>query len=164
MRSLIRPIAAGDVPAAVELVRDSLAEFGLTFGNGSPTDEEVRGLPASYADRGGAFFAAIDADSGALLGTAGVFPIERGVYELRKMYLRPEARGHGVGARLFDACLGFCRERGAERMVLDTLHAMTAAVAFYEKRGFVRDDSQIRSSRCSRGYRLDLKTLNAPAP
>jgi hypothetical protein len=33
---------------------------------------------------------------------------------------------------------------------------MTAAIAFYERNGFVRDDAQRRASRCSRGYRLEL--------
>jgi hypothetical protein len=41
-------------------------------------------------------------------------------------------------------------------MVLDTAEQMRAAIAFYEARGFVRDDSWIRGARCTRGYRLDL--------
>jgi hypothetical protein len=41
-------------------------------------------------------------------------------------------------------------------VVLDTTHSMSAAIAFYERNGFVRDDAQIRGARCSRGYRLDL--------
>ena len=37
-------------------------------------------------------------------------------------------------------------------MVLDTVEEMTRAIAFYEANGFVRDDSYIRGSRCSRAY------------
>lgn len=37
-------------------------------------------------------------------------------------------------------------------MVLDTTEAMGAAIAFYERHGFVRDDTQIRGARCTRGY------------
>ena len=36
--------------------------------------------------------------------------------------------------------------------MLDTTHPMIAAIAFYESHGFVRDDAQIRGSRCHRGY------------
>jgi hypothetical protein len=36
--------------------------------------------------------------------------------------------------------------------VLDTIEAMTRAIAFYEAHGFVRDVSQKRAARCSRGY------------
>jgi putative acetyltransferase len=112
-------------------------------------------LPESYTDHGGCFLVAAD-EAGRVVGTAGVFPVAPGVYELRKMYLSPETRGRGLGARLFDACLAFCRERGARQLVLDTVEEMTGAIAFYERRGFVRDDTQRRGARCTRGYRLDL--------
>ena len=152
---LLRPITSAEVPAAIALVRATLPEFGLTFGEGSPTDAQMSALPGSYRDAGGEFFVALD-DGGALLGTAGVMPVAPGVFELRKMYLRPATRGQGVGKKLLAACLAFCRERQAVSVVLDTLHEMKEAVAFYERNGFVRDDAQIRGSRCSRGYRLDL--------
>jgi putative acetyltransferase len=153
--STIRPVAARDAFAVVALVRDTLAEFGLEFGVGSATDAQLAALPGSYRDGGGELFVAEDG-AGALAGTAGVYPVAPGVYELRKMYLRKDARGFGLGARLFDACLVFCRERGARSVVLDTVEDMTAAIAFYERRGFVRDDTQTRGARCTRGYRLDL--------
>lgn len=151
----VRSVCASDVDAVVALVRATLAEFGLGFGDGSTTDTPLYDLPASYVDHGGCFLVACE-DSGALIGTAGIFPVAPGVYELRKMYLHPAARGRGVGAQLWAECLAFCHKRGARQVVLDTLNNMTDAIAFYERRGFVRDDAQIRGSRCSRGYRLDL--------
>jgi GNAT superfamily N-acetyltransferase len=78
--------------------------------------------------------------------------VEPGVFELRKMYLAPSARGTGLGKRLLAEALAFARERGGRQMVLDTVEAMTTAIAFYEANGFVRDDAQIRGARCSRGY------------
>ena len=154
MTFVIRAAETRDVDAAVEIVRDALAEHGMTFGVGSGTDEQLRALPASYTDRGGAFFVADD--GGRVIGTAGVYPLEPNVFELRKMYLRKDARGRGVGAALFDACLAYCRARGARTVVLDTHDSMATAIAFYERRGFVRDDAQLRGPRCTRGYRLDL--------
>jgi putative acetyltransferase len=148
----IRVARADDVPAIVAFVTEVLAEFGLTFGNGAATDDQLRGLPGSYADHGGAFWVAMDPATGGLLGTAGVFPVAHATYELRKMYLAPAARGRGAGARLLEHAVVFARDRGARRMVLDTVEAMTRAIAFYEAHGFVRDDSQIRGARCSRGY------------
>jgi putative acetyltransferase len=155
MTFTVRPIAAGDVEAAVALVRETLLEFGLQFGVGADTDAGLLALPAAYTDHGGQFFVAVD-DGGLVVGTAGVFPVEPQVFELRKMYLRGAVRGQRVGAELFAACLAFCRQQQARAMVLDTREDMRAAIAFYEKRGFVRDDSQRRGARCHRGYRLDL--------
>jgi putative acetyltransferase len=151
----IEPISAAQVPQTISLVTETLAEFGIAFGEGSATDEPLKRLPGSYRDSGGEFFVALD-DGGALLGTAGVAPVASGTFELRKMYLRPQARGRGVGRALLAACLDFCRARGAKTVVLDTVEEMHDAIAFYERNGFVRDDCQIRGTRCTRGYRLEL--------
>lgn len=150
----LRPVTPDDVPKVIALVRDTLEEFGLEFGKGSVTDDELHALPASYRERGGEFFVAVDGD--ALIGTAGVVPVKPATFELRKMYLAPHTRGKGVGKALLDACLRHCRVRRAKTVTLDTTEAMKAAIAFYQRHGFVRDDTQIRGSRCSRGYRLDL--------
>jgi putative acetyltransferase len=147
----VRPVTKEDVPAVVSLVRTTLAEFGLTFGEGSDTDEQVKCLPESYDQGGGGFWVAED-EGGVLLGTCGVYPVTPGDMELRKMYLSPAARGKGVGKRLLEESIAFCRARGARRMVLDTIEEMTRAIAFYERNGFVRDDAQVRGERCSRGY------------
>jgi len=147
----VRAVDPGDVPGVVSLVTEVLTEFGLTFGRGSKTDEELTRLPAAYADHGGAFWVALDG-AGALVGTCGLFPVAPGDYEIRKMYLRASARGLGVGRALLDTCIAWAREQGARRLVLDTFEPMKDAIAFYEKHGFVRDDAQIRGSRCTRGY------------
>lgn len=156
MQSLrLRSVRADDVPAVVELVREVLAEFDLVFGVGSATDDDVLRLPASYERAGGEFWVAV-AETGEILGTCGIYPLDDTTFELRKMYVSPRARGRGAGRLLLDRAISAAREQGARRVVLDTLHTMNAAIALYERAGFVRDDAQIRGARCSRGYRLDL--------
>jgi putative acetyltransferase len=151
----VRRVCSNDVTAVIGLVRDVLAEFGLRFGVGAATDDALAQLPASYEENGGAFWVAVDS-TGELVGTCGVFPVEPGTFEVRKMYLRPEVRGQGVGRALLDETVAWARARGGRRLVLDTTEQMTGAIAFYESHGFVRDDSQMRGARCSRGYRRDL--------
>jgi putative acetyltransferase len=155
----VRLVTAADVPEVIALVAAALAEFGLAFGKGSPTDDELWALPGSYEARGGAFWVAREGD--ALLGTCGVFPIAPGVFELRKMYLDAAARGQGLGARLLDVACTWTRAAGGTTLVLDTVEAMTRAIAFYEAHGFVRDDAQIRGARCTRGYMRRLQERNA---
>jgi putative acetyltransferase len=154
--TVIRFVRSDDVPAVVALVRDVLAEYELRFGEGAKTDEEVTRLPASYERGGGAFWVAVNDTDGEILGTCGVFPVGPQTFELRKMYLRASARGRGLGQQLLDEAIGWVRAQGGTRIVLDTIHEMTRAIAFYESNGFVRDDSQIRGARCSRGYARDL--------
>jgi GNAT superfamily N-acetyltransferase len=150
-----REVSAADLPWVIDLVRDVLGEFGLRFGEGSETDDEVTRLPGSYFDHGGGFWVAVDG-AGVIIGTCGVFLLTESEYELRKMYLRPAARGTGAGQLQMDTCVAFVRSRGAKRLVLDTTHDMRRAIAFYERNGFVRDDAQIRGARCSRGYAREL--------
>jgi len=146
----IRPVERDDVASVVTLVTEVLAEFGLTFGNS--TDDALLQLPESYA--AGAFWVAYDGD--ALLGTCGVDAVGPATFELRKMYLRSSARGLGLGKRLLDVAVAWARERGGTKLVLDTTEQMARAIAFYEAHGFVRDDTQIRGARCSRGYARPL--------
>lgn len=160
MEVVVRPVEHADVPAVIELVRETLAEFGLEFGKGAATDAELHQLPEIYTERGGAFWVATVVEPGlagrdratVLAACCGVFPVAPATYELRKMYARPTSRGLGLGVRLLDTAVAWCRAQGGAQLVLDTVEEMTRAIAFYEANGFVRDDAQRRGSRCTRGY------------
>lgn len=146
----VRLVETRDVPAVVAHVAEVLGEFGLAFGQGSPTDDELHHLPGSYERAGGAFWVALHEDE--LVGTCGVFPVAPQTFELRKMYLRGTARGLGIGKRMLDVAVAWVRAHGGTRIGLDTTEAMTKAIRFYESNGFVRDDTQQRAARCTRGY------------
>ena len=67
-----------------------------------------------------------------------VFVVRRSktVAQLRLLILTPEARGHGLGARLSDECLAFARAKGYKKMVLWTNSCLDAAIGIYKRRGF----------------------------
>jgi ribosomal protein S18 acetylase RimI-like enzyme len=99
---------------------------------------ELAGLPGKYAPPQGALLIARDG-AGAVIGCVGLRALdEPGVCEMKRLYLKPEARGTGLGKALAEAIVMAARERGYTEMRLDTLESMTGAIGLYGRMGFVR--------------------------
>ena len=134
----IRPIEQTDDPAIAAIIREVMTEFGAIGEGYSIVDAEVDAMTAAYAGPDAAFFVAcLD---GVVVGGAGIGPLRDGplgVCELKKMYLREQARGHGLGRRLMEHCLAAAREAGYEQCYLETLEHMSDARRLYELNGFV---------------------------
>lgn len=62
---------------------------------------------------------------------------EEGVCEMKRMYVYPAYRKHGIGERLVQMILQDAIQLGYSKMVLDTLTRLTSAISLYEKHGFV---------------------------
>ena len=80
---------------------------------------------------GGEGDAGVAADGGVVAGGAAVA-------ELNAFYVADAHQRRGVGARLMEAALAFCRASGVKRVDLTSNRGhYDAAIAFYARRGFV---------------------------
>ena len=90
-------------------------------------DEEVAALPSGYD------VLLVSGEDGCV----GIRPFGDGVCEMKRLYLRPSARGSGLGRELALAAVEHARALGYRAMRLDTMPMMESAQALYASLGFV---------------------------
>lgn len=152
----IREATDGDGDAIRAIVSETLAEFGFPV-ESSGVDSDLAEVPRSYQSRGGAF-RVVEDDRGEVVGCGGLYPIGESAVELRKMYFRPSLRGQGMGRKLLDDLIAQARHREFGRIELETASNLTAAIALYQRAGFVETNGHKHSCRCDRTFALDLRS------
>lgn len=145
----------GELQALIAAV---LAEYGLQP-DPDGVDADVLDIDRHYRQAGGEFFAVYEA--GQLVGTMGVLPVTADSCELRKMYLLPRARGHGLGRRLLQLAEAEARRRGYAFVQLETASVLHEAVALYERNGYRALCGTPHVGRCDRVYRKSVREENS---
>jgi putative acetyltransferase len=134
VEALIRA-ASGEVDvAAVRTLFDEYAREIATDLCFQGFAQERDGLPGAYAPPRGRLLVA--EQGGVIAGCVALRPLEDGTAEMKRLYLRPKARGTGLGRRMALAVIAEAEAAGYERLRLDTLPAMSAAIAMYRDLGF----------------------------
>ncbi len=130
-------IQAADV-ADIEAARALFLEYEKSLGIDlafQDFDRELADLPGEYSPPSGALLLAVD--DGVVTGCVAIRPFDGlNVAELKRLYVRPSARGHGLGLRLAGAAIAAAREVGYTAIRLDTLPTMMSAQALYRRLGF----------------------------
>lgn len=125
-------------PAEIAQARELFLEYekalgiSLCFQN---FEQELADLPGHYAPPSGRLLLANY--EGQLAGCVALHQLEPGICEMKRLYLRPAARGKGIGRVMVEVLIHEARGIGYHVLRLDTIAPlMKDAVAMYRKMGF----------------------------
>ena len=93
--------------------------------------QELAGLPGTYDP------ILVSCVTGfGLSGCIALRPLTGGVAEMKRLYVRPQHRGKGIGSQLVEAIIQAAVDRHYQAIRLDTLPEMQPAIALYRRMGF----------------------------
>jgi len=117
----------------ITIVRDLFLEYARALGvdlGFQDFQREVATLPGDYDP---ILIAHWDSE---VAGCVALHPLEPAVCEMKRLYVRPAFRGKAIGRTLAERIMAEAREKGFERIRLDTLPMMTDAQKLYTSLGF----------------------------
>jgi len=135
---LVRETVPGDWQALrdirLEALRDAPTAFGSTYDQETLRDETYW---RDRIDRGGTFLAFIpEVSASGPVGLGGGYQADPITVELVSMYVRPGARGRGVGEALAATVINWASKRNASSVHLWVTETNSHARGLYERLGF----------------------------
>jgi GNAT superfamily N-acetyltransferase len=132
----IRQFQPGDAAAFRKLNEEWITRFFRI----EPKDELVFADPeGTILDAGGRILFATAGER--CVGCCALIRTGEQEFEVAKMAVEPSYRGAGIGRRLLHAAIEEARRAGAQRLYLETNHALTPAIRLYESVGFKHLDA-----------------------
>ena len=123
-----------DVTDVVTIFREYVASPSVSL-EFQGYESEFAALPGKYAEPDGCILLAWREHE--VLGCAALRRVQASTCELKRLYVRPAARGQGIGRRLVERMIDEARAVAYARMCLDVLPEFVTAQRLYESLGFL---------------------------
>ena len=134
---LIRKIQPRDNAELSKIVKGTLAEFGANHPGTVYYDVTTDSLFEVF-QKEKSMYNVVELN-GEIVGGGGIYPTDglpADTCELVKMYLLPQARGLGLGKIMIEKCIQQAREKGFNKIYLETMPELKQALSVYAKFGF----------------------------
>ena len=131
-------VRQAESPSQIATIRELFLEYAQSLGFSlcfQSFDKELAGLPGDYAPPEGRLLLATH--EGQSAGCVALHKLDPAICEMKRLYVRPQFRGKGLGRALAERVIAEARQIGYEHLRLDTVEPMMqAAVAMYRQLGF----------------------------
>jgi GNAT superfamily N-acetyltransferase len=117
---------------------------------------DVEDIEHAYMHAEGNHFWVAQAAGGELVGMIGLQEHEAGAAEIRRLRVRPDYRGRGIGKQLLNLALQRCREREVVKITLDTFMTQELALQLLGKFHYHLDHTRHIHGRALHYFYLDL--------
>ena len=145
-------------PEQLATVRELLLEYAQSLGFRlcfQSFDDEIAGLPGDYVPPEGRLLLATS--DGQAAGCVALHKLDDEVCEMKRLYVRPQFRGKGLGKALAESIINEASAIGYEKLRLDTVEpVMRTAVAMYRHLGF-REIEPYRSNPIKGALYMELQ-------
>ncbi|MCA0362820.1 MAG: GNAT family N-acetyltransferase [Bacteroidetes bacterium] len=124
-------------PEDIEVIRGLFTEYQEFLGISlcfQDFQKELDELPGKYDEPEGSIW--IAENNGTAVGCVALKKLESEICEMKRLYVKPEFQGLGIGKNLIEICLTEAKLKGYLKMKLDTLKRLEKAVNSYLKFGF----------------------------
>lgn len=136
----IRKAVVGDEEKVLKLVQEVLNLYGLNL-NPNDEDLDITNIPKYYTENNGDF--EVIEFKGEIIGSYGIYKIDDETCELRKMYLKKEFQGLGLGNIMLENSLRLAMNLNYKKITLQTNSVLYKAIKLYKKYGFEEFEEEV---------------------
>ena len=133
----IREIEERDNQTIEQIIKRSLESYQLNIPGTAYFDPQLSSLAQFYKEQSDANYWVLVNERGEVVGGVGIAPFgqHKGICELQKLYITPEAQGMGLSKELMNVALDFAKKHYTH-CYLETLKKLHVANLLYSKLGF----------------------------